>query len=221
MQLRSVLPLIAIAALAACSSKPQAADNGAAAAPAGMNEQQQAQAEHRAPDPDTVLQERWQALFGNPDKLIAALNDMGYKVDGYTASGSGYAATGHEQTLPDDDANPPATVKTNVVATGTAADAVRTITFTFDTHVSGSPDSDKVRDILGMPRQIINGVLQRFEVNAGDPIVAALQQFSGGTISRYGSTITVDSKPGASAGRFADQHIVVTISRTGDAGSGN
>jgi len=215
MQVRFVLPLIAFAGLAACSSNGSGSAENAANV-ATMNEQQRAQAEHRAPDPDKVMSERWQALFGQPDKLVAALNDMGYKVPGYAAGTSGYTATG-QQVLPADEKNPPATVKTNVVASGTA-DTVQTITFTFDTHVSGSPDQRRVRDILGFPRQIVNGVLQRFEVGPGDPVVSALTLFHSAKASSYGTTITVDATPG-NGDRFADQHIVVTISRAGDAAS--
>jgi hypothetical protein len=216
---RVVLPLIAIAGLAACSGKTDVTpDNGATANLAAMNEQQRAQVEHRAPDPATVWSQRWAAMFNDPAKLITAINEMGYKVGGYAPAtgGTGYTATSAEVTLPAGQATPPATVKTSAALTGDTADHVQTITFTFDTHVAGDPNSDEVHDILGYPRQIINGVLQRFQVHPGDPITQGLTQFTPATWSEHGVTMTLQATP-ATGDRTADHHIVVTVSQSGGA----
>ncbi|TPG20945.1 hypothetical protein EAH79_16100 [Sphingomonas koreensis] len=209
--MRTVPLLFAPLWLAACGGASDHAAGNDAAATAGMNEQQQAAAEHRAPDPAKVMADRWQTLFTQPAKVIAAANEFGYKLGDFAPAkaGTGYAATGTEQTLPAADA--PATVKTSVTAEGDSADHLQAVTFVFDTHVTGNANSPKVRETLGMPRQIVNGFLSRFELNPGDPIVAALTKFTSATVSRSGATITVDTKPGATAGPAADQHIIVTI----------
>ena len=214
MRLRGLIAAGALGALTACGG-PHAdgAANGAEANAAGMNEQQLAQAEHRAPDAQKVLAERWQALFAAPDKAVAAARDLRYPVGDYAAKGAGFAAQSDVLTEPGTP-DAPATVKTNVAFTGDRADHLTSIVFTFDTHVAGSPTSAKVQDVLGFPRQLIGGFLQRFEVGAGDPVIAALTQFDSASWRDHGVAISVAATPGKAAGRTADQHLTVTITQT-------
>lgn len=218
MQLRTATALIALAGLAACGQP--SGEQAAGANTATMNEEQLAQHQHRAPDPQKVMTERWDAMFASPDKVVAAINEMGYQLGAYARNGGGYATTSPLLVLPKDE-TPPATVKTTARVAGDHADRIDTITFTFDTHVSRDADKAKVSDILGFPRQIVNGVLQRFRVGPGDAVVYALTQFDSTATNHYGTTITVNATPGKGAGRTADQHVVVTISHHAAAAAKN
>lgn len=173
-------------ALAGCGSRaPQGAQ--------GPLNETQAAAAGVAPDADVVMRERWQRMFTDPARVVAAANEFGYAVGGYSGTGTAYAAKGKVQTLP---RTPGAiTVRTDFEANGRSAGAIDTVRFRFDIDEARAPESQKEADARRIPQRILNGFLSRFEVGTGDDIKRAINERRSASVLLHGVAIRVDVQP--------------------------
>jgi hypothetical protein len=201
----SLLLIVAAAPLAGCGAQDST-----------HNEQQAAAAAQRAPDPDKVMAERWAQMFAHPAAVVEAANAFDYKVEGYKASGKGFAATG-TATFP----VKPNGIATDSVfeATGPAADKIETIRFTFDVKHAGTLDRN-ARDSYRYVPRLVNGFLARFEVGPGDTINGALVRRESARDTLHGVSVVVDAQP-IKGGNAKDRHITVTFTRTGASAPAN
>lgn len=207
--MKAALPLLLIVAAAPLAGCGHAQDPS-------HNEQQAAAAQNRAPDPDTVMAERWAQMFAKPGAVVAAARDMSFKTDGYKAAGKGYAATG-AVTLPEVPNG--IAVESQFEATGPAADKIDTIRFTFDVKHAAKLEQ-KSRDSYRYVPRLVNGFLARFEVGPGDAINGALSRLESATAELHGISAVVDAQP-IKGGDAKDRHITVTFTRTGASAPAN
>ena len=165
-----------------------------ASAPAGPLNESQAAAAGVAPDPETVMKDRWSKLFGDPARVIAAAKEFGYQLDGYKATGANpaFAAQSPEQVLPK---TPGAiAIRTDFAARGAVATAIETIDFRFDIDVKRKPKSKKEADAGRIPTRVIQGFLGRFGVGTGDEIRNAINQRRSDSRTLHGYVISVDTQ---------------------------
>lgn len=205
------LPLVAslaALALAGCNAGDESAlGNGGDAV---MNEETRAAHEQRAPDPELVMHDRWSELFGDPARVVSAANEFGYGASPYAATGAtpAYRAAG-EQAI--GEANAPVRIASSFTAAGASANRIDTVTFTFDVHVAGNPQSRDVREALNTPRRIVNGFFGRFGVGPGDAVTGALTRLESGNATRYGVRTTVVTTPLSDTAGPMDRRVVVTV----------
>ncbi|MDG2534761.1 hypothetical protein P6144_13950 [Sphingomonas sp. HITSZ_GF] len=200
-----LLLIVAAAPLAGC---------GAAQDPS-HNEQQAAAAAQRAPDADKVMAERWAQMFANPKAVVAAANELGYKVE--VTTNKGFDAKGG-MTLPE---KPKAvTVNAGFDAQGATADALDSITFSFDAQREGTPDR-KDAEAYRFPSQLVRGFLGRFELGPGDTLNTAINQRKAVSVALPGANAEILTKPIAVGADNNDRPIIVTFTRTGASAPAN
>lgn len=198
-----ILPVLAATLmLAACGGTP---------VDAPLNEAQ-AQALGRAPDPTTVMTERWSKVFNDTAWVVKAANDMGYEAKPPVATNGtpAYRITGNTQVLPN--SKSPVTVTTRFTATGPAANAIDTIQFAFSINDITNDETKATRDALKIPKRIVNGFLGRFQVGSGDETITALRLYQASRVKKYVATITVTPVPEADP---KARTVIVTITKAG------
>jgi hypothetical protein len=206
--MKAALPLLLIVAaapLAGC---------GAAHDPS-LNEQQAAAAAQRAPDADKVIAERWAQMFANPNGVVAAANELGYKVE--VVASKGFSAKGG-MTLPE---KPKAvTVNAGFDAAGATPERIDSITFSFDARHEGTLDR-KSAEAYRYPAQLVKGFLGRFELGPGDAVNAAINRREALSVTLPGVLARIDTKPIAAGADNNDRPFIVTFTRTGASAPAN
>jgi hypothetical protein len=164
-------------------------------------------------DPEKVMAERWQSVFGDPAKAIAAANEFGYKAGAYAAKAGSpaYGAAG-AQVLPDAEA--PIAIATSFAAAGGKPDRIDTITFSFDVTRNGKPKTKKEADAAKSPGGIVGGFLSRFEVGTGDDVRQAIAARASTEVELHGVTIKVAGQPLPGGKSADDRRLVVTLSNS-------
>ena len=202
---RAGAALLGAALIAGCS--PQAGGDPT------LNEEMAAIAEHRAPVAAKVFADRWQQMFGNPQAVIAAANDLGFLVDAYAKAGDAYRADGAAQVAPRPGAA--MTIASDFAAVGRDAKRIDSIVFVFDITRQGKVDERAERELLKIPRRFLRGFLQRFQLGPDDRLIAGVVAPKSVAFDDHGAKIAVSETaiPGGSGA--GSHHIVVTFTRAG------
>lgn len=127
--MRAFLLLAATVALAGCNQQPAEQPTLA---------QNEAAAREAAAD-----LKGWDRVFGFPTETIGRINQYGYRIDGYAAAGTGFAAKGADITLSQSDAKTPNTG--TVAVTGPDANTIDSIAFTLSLTDDANAETAKKR----------------------------------------------------------------------------
>ena len=169
--MRAFLLLAATVALAGCNQQPAEqptlAQNEAAA--------REAAADLKGAD----------RMFGFPTETIGRLNQYGYRIDGYTAADTGFAAKGADITLSQSDAKDPNTG--TVTVTGPTAEAIESIAFTLSLTDDANAETAKKR-----LTDIVRAFLFQYRIDDKKALdVIAKEQAFDGTIGTAPTTVAI------------------------------
>jgi hypothetical protein len=206
------LPLVITLGLLAAACSGGAGNSSDRAETAGMNEEQLSQLDHRAPDPEKVMAERWGAMFAQPSATIAAINEFGYAIAPLAPTG-GNPAFGARAEVLLPDAKAPITVRTSAAIAGPAGDKLDKIEFDFDIDYQRAPADKDERDILRIPVRIIQGFTSRFAVGLPDELRTTFSNGGTASLNKHGVTIAIAADPrlGDKTKKGAKRHIRVTL----------
>lgn len=208
--LRLLAPIGALALLSACH------DHGGMNAEqlATLNEEMLAQVQQRAPDPEKVMRDRWQAMFGNPAAVIAAANEFGFAAGDFASTGGtpAFRTAGIPWINPR--AKAPIEVTGDFNATGAAKDRIDTITFTFKVVMNSEPKTKKDREALKVPKRVLGGFLSRFQLGMGDDVLRAVNTGSSATATAPGARIVVIAQPVPGIPIDHAKQLIVTLFNT-------
>lgn len=208
--LRLFAPIGALALLSACHD-----DGGMNTEQLStLNEEMLAQVQQRAPDPEKVMRDRWQAMFGNPAAVIATANEFDYAAGAYAPTGGtpAFRTAGTPWVHPG--AKAPIEVTGDFNATGATRDRIDTITFTFKVIENSEPKTKKERDAIKVPKTVLGGFLSRFQLGMGDDVLRALRTGTSVTATTPGGRIVVIAQPVPGLPTDRAKQLIVTLFNT-------
>ena len=209
-RLRLFAPIGALALLSACHD-----DGGMNAEQmSSLNEEMLAQVQQRAPDPEKVMRDRWQAMFNDPAAVIAAANEFDYDAGALTATGGTPAFRTDGKTWVHPVAKAPIEVTGDFNATGADKSRLDAITFTFQVVENSEPTTKKERDALKLPKTVLGGFLSRFQLGMGDDVLRALTTGSSATSTAPGGRIVVIAQPVPGMPTDRAKKLIVTLYNT-------
>lgn len=212
-RLRLFAPIGVLALLSACHD-----DGGMNAEQmSSLNEEMLAQVQQRAPDPEKVMRDRWQAMFNAPAAVIAAANEFDYDAGALSPTGGTPAFRTDGKTWVHPAAKAPIEVTGDFNATGSAKDRIDAITFTFKVIENSEPQTKKERDALKVPKTVLGGFLSRFQLGMSDDILRALSTGSSATSSVSGGRIVVIAQPVPGMPTDRAKQLIVTLYNTNTA----
>lgn len=191
--MRNGAPLIAFAAvaLASCGGPAPSAQNAA---------------QPQLLDRNKVISERWQKLFTQPDKVVAALNEFALKNRPFAATGRAPAFESRGEDFNLSYKRDKTSNSVSAVASGPDANHVDKLVFTF--NMTDLNDRRRSNESF---RKVVVGMLSRFDVSPEDPVKLAIASEKPVDTPILGAHGTVEKLPIAGADIAKQYRIVVTI----------